>query len=85
MPETQVSRSKYESVDPILIQQVPDGDARVNAYILDARIAYQAVGLFAMPVTFSFQVQNLLNYYYIEIVGNLAPIRNFSFRVETTF
>jgi outer membrane receptor for ferrienterochelin and colicins len=77
--------SKYESVDSILIQQVPNGDARVNAYIWDVRIAYTTQGLFAMPVTFSFQVQNLLNYYYVEIVGNLAPIRSFSFRVETTF
>ncbi len=77
--------SKYESVDPILIQQVPNGDARVNAYIWDARIAYTLQGLFAMPVTLSFQVQNLLNYYYVEIVGNIAPIRNFTFRVETVF
>ncbi len=77
--------SKYESVDPILIQQVPDGASRVDAYILDARIAYKALGLFAMPVTFSFQVQNLLNYYYVEIVGNIAPIRNFTLRVETVF
>jgi outer membrane receptor protein involved in Fe transport len=77
--------SKYESVDSILILQVPNGDARVNAYIWDARIAFSAQGLFAMPVTFSFQVQNLLNYYYVEIVGNIAPIRNFTLRVETIF
>jgi len=77
--------SKYESVDTILIQQVHDGDARVDAYIWDARIAYTAQGIFDLPVTFSFQVQNLLNYYYVEIVGNLAPIRNFTFRVETIF
>ncbi|MFI5263786.1 MAG: TonB-dependent receptor plug domain-containing protein [Candidatus Kapaibacterium sp.] len=46
--------SKYESVDSILITQVPNGDARVDAYILDARLAYMAEGLFGMPVTFSF-------------------------------
>lgn len=77
--------SKYESVDSILIKQVPDGDARVNAYIWDARIAYKMTGLLALPVTISFGVQNLLNYYYVEIVGNIAPIRNFTFRVETVF
>lgn len=77
--------SKYEAVDSILIKQVPDGEARVNAYIWDARIGYVLHGLFAMPVTLSFQVQNLLNYYYVEIVGNIAPIRNFTFRVETLF
>ncbi len=77
--------SRYESVDSILIKEVPNGDARVDAYILDARIAYTALGLFALPVTFSFQIQNLLNYYYVEIAGNLAPIRNFTLRVETIF
>ena len=77
--------SKYESVDSILIKQVPDGDARVNVYIWDARIAYKMEGLFSFPVTLSLGVQNLLNYYYVEIVGNIAPIRNFTFRVETVF
>jgi outer membrane receptor protein involved in Fe transport len=77
--------SKYESVDPILIQEVPNGEARVNAYIWDARIAYAVQSFFAAPITLSFQVQNLLNYYYVEIVGNIAPIRNFIFRVETIF
>ncbi|MDP4229346.1 MAG: TonB-dependent receptor [Bacteroidota bacterium] len=77
--------SKYESVDSILIKQVPDGDARVNAYIWDVRLGYAMHGLFGMPVIFSLQVQNLLNYYYVEIVGNIAPIRNFSLRVETLF
>ncbi|MEP7234610.1 MAG: TonB-dependent receptor, partial [Ignavibacteriota bacterium] len=77
--------SKYESVDPILALQVPNGDARVAAYIWDARISYSASGILGLPVKFSFQVQNLLNYYYVEIVGNIAPIRNFTLRVETLF
>ncbi|MEI8135036.1 MAG: TonB-dependent receptor [bacterium] len=77
--------SRYESVDPILIQQVPNGDQLTDAYIWDARIAYKLKWFNEMPITLSLQVQNLLNYYYVEIVGNLAPIRNFSFRVETNF
>ena len=77
--------SRYESLDSILITQVRNGDERVDAYIWDARVGYTLDGVFADRVTVSFQVQNLLNYYYVEIVGNLAPIREFMFRVETIF
>ncbi len=77
--------SKYETVDPVLIQQVPDGESRVDAYVLDARVSYGFDHLIAVPVKLTFQVQNLLNYYYVEIVGNVAPLRNFSLRVETVF
>jgi iron complex outermembrane receptor protein len=77
--------SRYESVDSVLIQQVPDGDARVNAYILDARIGYSFEKILNMPLRLSFQVQNLLNYYYVEIVGNMAPLRNFTLKLETYF
>jgi outer membrane receptor protein involved in Fe transport len=77
--------SRYESVDSVLIQQVPDGDARVNAYILDARIGFSFEKILHMPLRLSFQVQNLLNYYYVEIVGNMAPLRNFTLKLETYF
>jgi outer membrane receptor protein involved in Fe transport len=33
----------------------------------------------------NFNVKNLLNYYYIEMTGNLSPIRNFSLNVEMFF
>ncbi len=77
--------SKYETVDPVLIQQVPDGESRVDAYVLDARVSFGFEHLIAVPVKLTFQVQNLLNYYYVEIVGNVAPLRNFSLRAETVF
>ncbi|HET9136190.1 MAG TPA: TonB-dependent receptor [Candidatus Kapabacteria bacterium] len=75
--------SKYESLDSVLIRTVPDGDARVNAYILDARVGYNLQPALHIPMKATFEVQNLLNYYYVEIVGNLAPLRQFSLRLET--
>jgi iron complex outermembrane receptor protein len=77
--------SKYESVDSVLIRQVPDGDARVDAYVLDARLSYDLKDALTIPLKLTLQVENLLNYYYVEIVGNLAPLRSYSLRVETVF
>lgn len=75
--------SKYETLDSVLIRTVPDGDARVNAYILDARVGYNLQPALHIPMKATFEVQNLLNYYYVEIVGNLAPLRRYSLRLET--
>lgn len=77
--------SQYESIDPILIQQVPDATARVNAYIFDARVGYSFGELISVPITITLQCQNLLNYYYVEMVGNMAPPRSVSVKLESIF
>lgn len=77
--------SQYESIDPILIQQVADATARVDAYIFDARIGYSFRELTSVPITVTLQCQNLLNYYYVEMVGNMAPPRSVSVKVESVF
>ncbi len=77
--------SQYQTLDSVLVRQVPDGDARVDAYVIDARIGYDLKNFIGVPLKMTFEVQNLLNYYYVEIVGNLAPLRNYSLRLETVF
>lgn len=77
--------SQYESIDPILIQQVPDATARVNVYIFDARIGYSFRELTSVPISITLQCQNLLNYYYVEMVGNMAPPRSVSVKLESIF
>ncbi|HEY6171772.1 MAG TPA: TonB-dependent receptor, partial [Candidatus Kapabacteria bacterium] len=77
--------SQYESIDPILIQQVPDATARVNAYIFDARIGYSFKDMLSAPVTLTLLCQNILNYYYVEMVGNMAPPRSISLKLESVF
>ena len=78
--------SKIEAYDSELITLgiVPDGDKRVPVYVLDLRGTYNT-SLFAIPVKINLNAKNILNYNYIEIIGNLSPIRNFSLSLELMF
>jgi iron complex outermembrane receptor protein len=69
--------SKYERIDELLKLIVPDAEARVPIYVVDAR-----AGLNFKNLRLFFNVNNLLQYNYVEIVGNLAPIRSFNVSVE---
>ncbi len=69
--------SKYERIDELLKLVVPDAEARVPIYVVDARF-----GLNFRSFKVFFNVNNLLQYNYVEIAGNLAPIRNFNLSVE---
>ncbi len=69
--------SKYERIDELLKFIVPDAEARVPIYVVDAR-----AGLNFKNLHLFFNVNNLFQYNYVEIVGNLAPIRNFNISVE---
>jgi iron complex outermembrane receptor protein len=78
--------SAYETFDSSLaIQVVKDGQARVPIRVLDARISYSLEPIIHQAIDLSFQVLNLLNYYYVEIVGNMAPLRSFSLQVQSHF
>ncbi len=33
----------------------------------------------------SFIINNLFNYYYVEMIGNMAPLRNYSLVLSTNF
>ena len=57
---------------------IKDADARVPGHIIDARILFYLEKLDIIPITFSINVNNLFNYYYTEIPGNLAPTRHIS-------
>ena len=78
--------SKIEAYDSELITLgiVPDGDKRVPVYVLDLRGTYNT-SLFAIPMKINLNAKNILNYNYVEIIGNLSPIRNFSLSLELLF
>jgi outer membrane receptor for ferrienterochelin and colicins len=76
--------SHYETMDPLLAQEIPDGSARVDARILDVRLGYD-LNAIGWPIEATLQVKNMLNYYYVEIPGNLAPLRNYSLRLQADF
>ncbi len=78
--------SKVEKIDDELIELglVPDGDKIVEIIVMDARIG---ANLFAynIPLRVFLNAKNVLNYNYVEMIGNIAPIRNFSLNLEFFF
>lgn len=78
--------SKVENIDIELVDLgiIPDGDNRVEIIVLDAHVG---VNLFAynIPCRLFVNANNLLNYNYVELIGNIAPIRNFSLNAEFIF
>ncbi len=74
--------SRYDKIDTDLAQVVPNAKERVAAHILDLRISAD-VRISNLPINFSFQINNLLQYNYIDLIGSIAPIRNYIFTIES--
>ncbi len=72
--------SRVDEIDNELIDLgiVRDGKLRVPVYQTDVSLSYDLISL-SLPMMFYFNINNLFNYNYVELVGNLRPIRNFSF------
>lgn len=73
--------SKIERLDEMLRLQVEDYDAIVPIYVLDFNLNFDMTKL-GLPFILNLGVQNLLDYYYVEMVGNLAPTRLISLRFQ---
>ncbi|RMG67949.1 MAG: TonB-dependent receptor [Calditrichaeota bacterium] len=73
--------SKYERIDPSLRVLVPDVDVRNDAHVVDARVHWD-FRLFGEKSRISLEVNNLLQYHYLDRVGSLAPIRHFVLTLE---
>jgi len=71
--------SKVEEIDDELIDLgiIKDGELRVPVYSTDLRLSYnlREIGL---PLDIYLNIKNLTNYNFIELIGNLSPIRNYS-------
>lgn len=78
--------SKFENYDQELVQAgiVKNGDQRVPAFITDLRAGVDLISI-GYPVGVSFIVDNAFEYYYVEMIGNVAPIRNYSVVVSIKF
>jgi iron complex outermembrane receptor protein len=78
--------SRLERIDENLVRLAPiiHGDKRVPIYVVDARLSYDLVEL-GLPVRVGFNIQNLLNYHYVELIGNLAPVRSYALILEGLF
>jgi len=75
--------SRVEEIDTELIDLglVPDGDLRTEVYILDLRAGYN-FHFDSFPLRVFINANNVFNYNYVELIGNLAPIRNFTLSLE---
>jgi len=78
--------SRVERIDDELVDLglVPDGDNRVETIVLDARLGVNLY-TYKLPLRIFINGNNLLNYNYVEMIGNIAPIRNFSMNLELIF
>lgn len=80
--------SKVEEIDNALVQPplalVIDGEKRVPVYVTDLMFGYNFF-VMNIPTKIFFNVKNLLNYNYVEFIGNIAPIRNYSISFELFF
>ena len=68
--------SRYDRIDDKLVAIIPDAEVRGNAHVVDVRL--ETDFLFnMMPLRLSLQLNNLLQYHYIDQIGSIAPIRNY--------
>ncbi len=74
----------YDRIDPNLVLLIADGEERVDTHVVDFRIGTHFV-LARLPLRVTFQIENLFNYYYVDLIGTLAPIRNFTLTLESGF
>ena len=78
--------SKVEEMDFELVSLglVKDGTKRAEITVLDLRAGYK-LSLISLPARILLNVNNVFNYNYVELIGNLAPVRNYSLSVEFLF
>lgn len=77
--------SKVETIEERLSLQIKDYDARVPIHVVDARIIFDLKNYTPLKMKISINAKNLLNYYYTEMPGNLAPTRYISLQIENSF
>jgi outer membrane receptor for ferrienterochelin and colicins len=76
--------SRYDRIDEDFGRFINDYEERVSAYIVDVRLSTETK-LANIPLKMSFQINNLFQYHYVDLIGSIAPIRNFVLTLETTF
>lgn len=75
-------KAKNETIDERLAFGIKDTDARVDVHVVDARLIYKAKDDLNLPITFTFSCNNLFNYYYTELVGNMASTRFLNLQID---
>lgn len=78
--------SRIERIDDNLVRLAPivNGEQRVAIKIIDVRASYDLIGL-GLPLRVGLNINNLLNYSYVELLGNLGPVRTYYLTIEGMF
>lgn len=78
--------SRIEAIDEKLVQYGPivDGDQRVPIKVADVRAFYDMSEII-LPVRIGLNVTNMFNYHYVELIGNLAPVRTVMLTLDGVF
>jgi len=71
--------SRVEEIDNELVDLgiIRDGELRTDVFTTDLRVAYSFREI-GFPLDIYINIKNLINYNFIELIGNLRPIRNYS-------
>ncbi len=79
--------SRQETADERIVNLglVVNGDIRVPIHVVDARIIYDLQKASLAPLRITLNARNLLDYYYVEIPGNLAATRSLSIQLDVSF
>ncbi len=78
--------SRVDAIDENLVRFAPiiDGDQRVPIEVADIRAFFELSGIM-VPVRVGLSVTNMFNYHYVELIGNLAPVRTVMFTLDGLF
>jgi outer membrane receptor protein involved in Fe transport len=76
--------SRIEEIDKELGILIRNADQRVDAFVTDMRLSWNFARA-GLPLKATAIVNNVFNYSYSEIVGNVAPLRNFTLSLEAEF
>ncbi len=75
-------QNRVENIDDRLALFIPDADQRVPSHVVDARVFLDLQPLMGHPLRVGILAQNLLDYYYAEMIANLSPTRSVMLQVE---
>ena len=78
--------SRVEEIDEELIDLgiVVDGELRVPVYTNDLNFGYNFLST-GIPLNIYLNMKNIFNYNYVELIGNIRQIRNYSFGLNLAF
>ncbi len=78
------SRVEEMDFELVTLGVVKDGRKRTDIKVIDLRAGYK-LNLMNLPAKIFLNINNVFNYNYVELIGNLAPIRNYSLSLEFLF